>query len=389
MGGTCSEAWRWKPRQGRGAWALLALLALVAWSMPSSPTLGRTASTPELMASPTPGSLPALLGLVPAGAASPDQMGVIVSYADLVGQLAAVDGPIDNIIPRAHLLLPPVVARYGAEPLRDAFGFDLTQFDQGLRFGEGPSETAILRGRFDHEALRGAWQRLGYRVTRDDRSGVTRASFEASPDLVSNDPVASEALGRMAQAAILADGTLVFSASPRTIEAVVAAAARSRPALAGQPDVGLLLEAMGSDLASAVLVDGTALRGAPEGAPLAPVRLALLGVTPGGPIHWPGSAPVETPVPPDQPRARFRIALLFSTASDASLAVPVIEDRLATHESIRRGVPFADLFPAADREVRVLPDVPVVVVDLGFAADAPLSLWAELLIQRDLGFVAW
>ena len=117
------------------------------------------------------------------------------------------------------------------------------------------------------------------------------------------------------------------------------------------------------------------------------MRLALLGVTPGGPINWPGAAPADAS--PDQPRARFRIAVLFATEHDASLAVPVIEERLATQASIRRGEPFADLFPAADQDVRALPDVPVVVVDLGYADDASLTLWVDLLIQRDLGFVAW
>jgi hypothetical protein len=40
-------------------------------------------------------------------------------------------------------------------------------------------------------------------VTRDDNPGVTLASFEGSPDLARNDPVASEALGRMGHAATL------------------------------------------------------------------------------------------------------------------------------------------------------------------------------------------
>jgi len=221
--------------------------------------------------------------------------------------------------------------------------------------------------------------------------------------------VAQLALARMNNVALLPDGTLIYTTYLDDIERVLAVIEGRTASIASVAQVQPLVAAAGPDLASAILTGGAALRidsmavvgrgGEPAAAiatrlaepnPMPPVLLALLGVSQGGPAPPPlGDDATPEPPSPDAPRARFRMALLLQTAEAAQAAAPIIEQRLEDGESLATGQPYADVFPAAERQVEVVPNTHVVRLDLGFAEDRPPGLWLQLFYQRDLGFVAW
>ena len=219
-------------------------------------------------------------------------------------------------------------------------------------------------------------------------------------------PTGRYGFARFNNAVILPDGTLVYLPTLTGLRAVIATAAARRPALGDRVDVATLMRAVDVPLASALIVTGAALQGAPaiassllEGTPdpdqlatqvatlaaMPPVTLALLGVTPGGPLPRPMTEAQEPGA--DIPPARFQIALLLPTQAAAEIAADVVRERLETTESIAVRRPWSDFF--ASWEVRALPDVPVTVIELTFAADVQPSIWLDLVFRRDLPFLAW
>jgi hypothetical protein len=360
----------------------------------------------------------AMLDLVPArppGEGAPVQL---ATYADVAAQLAAVGvtPPQNRAAFEADpswgaairgLALPDVISSRVLVPeWRETMGFDAFQIDQSLEVGEPPNMTTVLRGRFDEEELRAAWARAGYREVEVD--GVRVASLAADGEVDLQNPVNRLALARLNNAAFLADGTLVYASTLDALRATIAVTAGREPSLADRVDVAALLGSVEAELASALLLSGSAVGG---GAPaidqlltpetdrgalatalaeidrMPPVSLLVIGVTAGGPVGARGGPEATaTPPPADQPWARVEIGALMLNDGAAQAAAEVVAERLAT-ESTNRGRPYAELFPR--RSVRIAASAPVVLIELIPAGEVPAGIWLRLVFERDLRFLAW
>jgi hypothetical protein len=205
----------------------------------------------------------------------------------------------------------------------------------------------------------------------------------------------------------LQDGTVLFTSNEAAVRAVLEVEEGRAPALADRPDVATLLSGAPPDFVSALLLSGAALRvelatvelnprlrpqdverirtALTRSGPLPPVRLALFGLTGGGPLLQPLRG---TPYPeaPNQPRARAGIALLMADEVTAAAAAPVVAERLATLPSAVNAVPYAEYYP--ERNVAVAPGLPVVLIDLGTGDRHPRILF-DMVFNNDLLFLAW
>ncbi len=381
-----------------------------------------TVASPTPQATDEPGSLPAMLARVPASMVDPAALeGDFGSYADIAAQLDAVGVPRptgadreelgDSISATSGLALPSALQQHAVnEQWRETFGFDIFQVDQSLLVGQPPNTVMFLRGNFDEAELRAAWARSGYEEIEVDDTVVASVAEEPEVDL--NSPVGRLALGSMNNAVILTDGTLVFAGSLESIEAILDVEADDAPSLAEQSSMSNLLAATPEDLATALLVPGEALRGtetanliiggltdeeldavatriATEGDQtdiMPPIRLALIGITPGGPLATSDAGDTGGQNSLEQPEARIEITLLLANRSAAEQAAAVVLSRLAQGTSNATGAPYADFYP--ERDAVPSSEEPVLLVTLE-TNGRPVRVIFEMYYRRDLGFLAW
>ncbi len=368
-----------------------------------------------------PGGLVAMLARVPA---QPPLLeaprGAWLMYADVAAQLAAVgvavpDGGDAAAITRwlqavRWLTLPQSMGLSWTESRfgwREMFGFDAYQVDQTFAIEAPPFGLTLLRGRFDPAEVRAALARTGYAPR--DVDGTTIASLGEEPDLTAM--AVRLTLGQMNNAAILADGTLVFTHWVETMRAVLAVERGQAAAMTRRVDVATLLPTHWPDLVSAALVPGIQLIGqaldvgAVLGTPnpdvdalatqiataaaelqgMPPVVTALLGTTAGGPLASLSAEATSEPLLPGQAAARMVVALVMTSPDAARQAVPVVTARLGTGAT-RDGQTYATLFPV--HTVRAVAGAPVVLIELDPAAETPRDILIRLLILRDLGLLA-
>lgn len=388
----------------------LAILA-VALLLATIPALaGAQGATPAATGAPS--ALEAMLARVPAELPGlDDASGTLIGFADLAAQLDAVgvEPPASKDDPgfgawvaaTRGLNLPTSASSFGTYD-REDYGFDLFQAHQTFFVALPPFNLTLLRGDFDLEVVRGTLETAGF--TTVDVGGHELLSIRAANEMDINGPAGFRMAG-MNFAVILDDGTLAFSSAGEPLAAVLDVAAGAAPSMLELSGVSELASHAPPDLASAVLVPGVDLGGnlppsmidataipdidvaATEVAgrgELPPVALALLCSTVGGPLEV-DDVPVE--LPPGAPDARAVAVLLMLDPELAEAAVPVIEERLATGQSIESGEPFADSFP--ERSVAAVPGTPVVTVDLTLAPDVSPRILVSMLYNRDLGFLAW
>ena len=362
--------------------------------------------------------LEAMLARVPADLPELEEPeNAIVTYANIAAQLEAVGGEppesVDDeefgrwISATFGLAMPSTAAQY-LRLFRQDFGFDLLQADQTLEISYPPFNLAMYRGRFDQAAVTAALRDLGYEPGGVDGQIVLSIRDDFDIDLRAGP---SYALASMNYATVLEDGTLVFAPARSIIEAVLDVEAGDAESMAERRDVADLLPHVPESLASALLFSGTQLAGGPppvfldpaatpdldamateiaaeaeERERMPPVALALLGVTPGGPLVRLGEATPER-LPPDAPEASGVVVLLMAGPAAAREAAPVIEERLATGSTYSTRQPFAEFF--SEWTVSAVPDEAVVVVELTLAEGTAPNILARMLYQRDLAFLAW
>lgn len=292
---------------------------------------------------------------------------------------------------------------------RATFGFDVFQVDQSLVAGEPPSTQTIYRGRFDVDELRAAWTASGYSEVDIDGAEAYSLSEDGSIDLRS--AVAQLALAQMNNAAILPDGTLLFSSTLEELRTTVAAASGESATLAERPEIASLVATLDPTITSGFLVPGAALRATPidiigrSGTPeqIAAIEeimaeidagqepmprplLAAIGITAGGPLPDLSDDSPATPTP-GMPLARDIIVLLMDDQAAAEAAIPIIENRLATGISFATNRPYRDYF--ADWELSIAGSEPVVLLNLTPAADVTPDIIFTQLARQDLLFVGW
>jgi hypothetical protein len=362
-----------------------------------------------------PGSLAAMLQLAPDLTSSGETPVQLANYADFAAQTAvsglplptSVDDP--NYAPWAFAMAPlatgATLFQYAqAADWRSLLGFNLWEIDQILEAGEPPATVTLLRGRFDETAIRAAWTNQGYRIV--DVDGVTVASLHEDASFDIKTDLGRFAFARYNNAALLPDGYLVYTPTLDEMRAVLAAAKGTGPSLGDRIDVAAVVGAIEKPLASAILLEGSGLQMVPalfgpndsgtpvadvvatqmaEAAKMPPIVMALLGVTPGGPLFRPQS---ESATPqPDIPPAQFEIAVLLPTHDAAETAAQVATERLETGTSLATGQPLTAYFASWDAQVP--PDSPVMVLELDFAPGVQPRIWVQMIFRRDLVFLAW
>lgn len=401
--------------------ATLGLLALlVALPAPRAPAAEKAVAPP---AAGLAGPLAELLALAPdpsTAAEAPETQ--LFEFGDPAAQLAAVnvatvdrrDASADvRLWSRATrwLALPSPMREHALNPeWRELFGFDLFQIDQSLVTGEPPNRNFFLRGRFDPAEMRTAPTASGYQPLAIERVEVL--SLFAEPAIGLANDVSRLALSALNNMTVLPDGTVVFASSLAGIRAVLAVASGAAPSPIERPEVATLLGSITTPLASAIVTTGSwlglgtfrseaVILGEQAGevidqvaalGTVPPVALAPWGVTPGGPVPLPPANDDEPVAPPamppvEEPQAAVVIALLTTEAVAAGEAVDVIDARLGALSSLVTRTPFAEMF--AEWRVAAVPDAPVVTVELTVAPGFSPRLWVDLLVRRDVPFVAW
>lgn len=361
---------------------------------------------------PGPEGITGMLALAPASLPGVDNLAQLtISYADIATQLdvtgAARPTSMDDermsqwTATTRHLAMPANAMQY-LMFWREDYGFDLLQADETLWLSQPPFDLSLYRGQFDHEAVRRTLTANGYREVEVD--GYPLLSLRDDFEVDVSAPFAYK-LAAMNHVALLDDGTIACSSTGAALVAVLDVIAGQAPAMMEQAGIAMLAEQAPADLVSAMIIDGTALAGldpaslidlesgaTPDISAIAtevaqtgempPVVTALLGATGGGSLF---SEEIE---PPDGvPDARAIALALMLTPASAEAAEPVVEERLATGASLNSGVPFSEYFP--DHDVRAVPSMPVLVVDLTLGPETPPHILFSMLGARDLGFLAW
>lgn len=359
-----------------------------------------------------------MLSLVPASIADEANDAQILMYADIAAQLAA--GGIDRIASVddregftrwIHATYPVVIAEpfrsYAKVLTREMLGFDVTDLDQTLQAGLPPNIITLLRGRFDEDAVAAAWEQNGYNMLEID--GLRVASLFEDAQFDFENEISRIALAKMNNAAFLPDGTLAYAPTLQLLESIIetATGALGPTASVGtRRDVAALLASLDEPVVSAMLFAGTAISvaaqtpveltadnpelleeiesqlGDPE--PMPPVALGMVGVTAGGPtvIYDEGDESLV-----EMPPATIVYRLLMAEAGTADAAATVVEARLASMQSVRTREPWSELFGSWD--ARPVSGGDVLALDLTPANGRPVSIWPQMLIMRDLLFLAW
>jgi hypothetical protein len=342
----------------------------------------------------------------------------VASFGDAEAQLAAagVSAPDEMRNDEATrdwlsavnwVLFPDFITSRNAE-WRAVFGFDLLQVDQALTLGEPPNTVAIMRGRFDEDAISSALTTARYQPVNSPDAVIY--SLDPEPRVDFDSEIGQLALARMNNVAILPDGTLICAPSLALVQSVISVAAGTVPSLASRQEIQTLLRAQSEPLASALLVTGGALMGTAfdpasfvQGTPatidavatrmaeiseMPPILLALLGTTAGGPLVSRGDDSGDTTTASSEiPAARFDINLLMADAASADTAVEVATERLETALSVATGKPYAEYF--ANWTGRAVTGTSVARLQIHFADGVSQGIWLQMLFQRDLLFIAW
>lgn len=386
----------------------------VAAGMPAARAAAQEATpagaTPA--AQPASGGIASMLAMAPASfpwADNPAQ--VMISYADLATQLAVTQTPpadsMDDpgisqwIAATRPLAMASTAVQYLAF-WREDYGFDLFQADETLELSLPPFNLALFRGSFDHDAVRTTLTGKGYQPVDVDGHEILTLRDDYEQDVTA--PFAYK-LAAMNHVALMDDGTIACSSVQAALVAAFDVANGTAPSLMEQAGIAQMVEEAPAELVSGVTVSGTSLTGniPPElidldgqatpdigaiatrvaaDSEMPPVVQVLLGSTAGGPLF---GQDVETPA--GVPDAHAVAVLLMLSPEGAEMAVPVIEERLATGESIQRREPWTDLFP--DSTITAVDGAPVVVVDLTLGPETHPVILIQMLMNRDLGFLAW
>ena len=347
------------------------------------------------------------------GVSLTSEMAIYATFADLEAETIATgvarpDGTADRatigpwLSAMIALALPQRLGNYALDPRWVEFtGFDITQVDQAAEIGEPPAQVSMYAGRFDRSVVLDAWKAAAYNEIQSGDIAIWSISEDNSFSI--DNPVQQLFLSGHNNAACLNDDLIVFAPTLALLKEAVSAATGETASL-GQNALVAELLAASPTLVTGALVNGPSLMwsldpsivlgaNAPEEAAtaiaeqmarpqMAPIMLALIGVTGGGPIPTPNT-PDATPIPTPE-TATMEIALLMPSAEAAADAVEIAQDRLATMDSFATRQPYQRFF--SSWEGSVAQDAPVALLSLTLGEALP-NIWYRLLFNRDLGFI--
>jgi hypothetical protein len=356
--------------------------------------------------------LDGLLAAAPVTASGGEGGALVATFADLAGQIQAVGAARPNSIEDdardlwfdaiSPLALPEP---FRSSPLlfgRNLVGFDLTDVDAALEAGTPPETVVALRGRFDPAGLQATWSAGGYQTL--DVDGVAVASLSEEPEIDFGSELGMLSFGRLNNAALLPDGSLVYTPSLEMMKQVIATSHGDAMSLAQRVDIRALLDAQVDDLVTGLLFPGVALAGIdpamlildPDAMPametqvaglgeMPPIALGLLGITAGGPLPLPilGNATPD----PSIPTARVIYSLLMMLPGTAGQAGEVAKARLQAMDSIYDRKPYRELF--ASWEATVLADGRVLRLEITLPPGTQAGVWSRQFFARDTLFLSW
>lgn len=354
-------------------------------------------------------ALASMLSLLPRSFPGSDDEGLYVAFADIAAQIAAVGASAPDLLDqseKSRFYISAISALAIAEPFRSyarvfdenrsLVGYTLQDIDQTLECGLPPDLTTLLRGRFDREALETAWSDAGYESIAVD--GVEVASLYADATLDISSDLGRIALSRLNNAALLPDGTLVYTATLERMRNLIAT--RQYASFSSRSDMATIVASLEGPIASALIVDGSVLTVtamlppdlATDAAalertlaevsvvPMPPISSALFGITPG---HQDNATSGTSGVT----RAEVIIILTMAGAGTAHRAAETVEIRLGSLHSTSNGRPYSEMFTSWRVEPATGGDL--LSITLQPAPGTVPSVWAQLLYQRDLLFLAW
>jgi hypothetical protein len=342
-----------------------------------------------------------------------DEMTTIATFADLERQSIAAgvtrpprDSGEEAIMPWLNamyaLALPGDLGPFVLMPeARQFSGFGIEDVYQTADIGDPPNMVALYQGVFDRDGVLSAWSEAGYREIESGDVAIWSIAEDGSFD--ASNPVQRIFIARHNNAAMIGDDLIIFAGTLDRLRDAVAAATGEAEGLADHSAIAPVLAAT-PPLATGALLPGSSIMTSPINAmsggdagavasaiasqiaapQMPPVRLALVGVTGGGPYPSRETAlGTGTPVPTPE-LARLEIALLTYSEDEARQAIEVAGQRLETAGSQMTGQPYNEMFASWD--LSVAEDGPVARVSLELGEAWP-RIWADLLYARDYGFI--
>jgi hypothetical protein len=338
------------------------------------------------------------------------ELSLIATFSDLDLETAALGltRPADDADERdivrwmsrmSGLALPQDMAYFLTDEWKASTGFGPTQISQTIEIGEPPARVAMFSGAFDRETVIGTWIDAGYNeIESDDEIAIYSISEDDSFSL--DNPVQRVFLSRRNNVAILGDDLVIFTSTLDLLRSAISSALGEATTLGEAPGVTALFPNT-PELASGAFVSGGSLQtlppigSSPEAAATAiaeqqshgqlpPILLALVGVTPGGPLPTGAVDEDATPIPTPE-TATLELSLLMPSADAAQQAIDIIEKRLPTAMSYRINQPLTVYFKSW--ELSVAEEAPVARISIELQNALP-KLWMDMLFSRDFTFLS-
>jgi hypothetical protein len=339
-----------------------------------------------------------------------DQLDLIATFADLDLETAAlgITRPSEDADERdivqwmsrmPGLALPQDMAYFLTDEWKTSTGFGPTQISQTVEIGEPPARVAMFSGAFDRTTVINTWIDAGYNEIESDAE-VAIYSIAEDDSFSLDNPVQRVFLSRRNNVAILGDDLVIFTSTLDLLREAIASALGETTPLGEAPGVAALFPNT-PQLASGAFVSGSSLQSlppigsSPESAATAiaeqqsqgqipPILLALIGVTPGGPMPTGDFSGEATPIPTPE-TARLELSLLMPSAEAAQQAIDIVGERLPTAISYRINQPLTVYFKSWD--LSVAEDAPVARISIELQNSMP-KLWMDMLFARDFTFLS-
>jgi hypothetical protein len=256
----------------------------------------------------------------------------------------------------------------------------------------------VLQGSFDQARLESAWSANGYQTIEVE--GQTVASLAAEPEIDMQSELGRLALAHVNNAALLEDGTLVYSPSLDALTLMLQAHAGAVPSLGTDELVNTVVGAMTSPLSAASLLPGPALvalgdplmilgqsadlddfnlEDLPEPGPLP--LMGLVGFVSGSSV--PDTDVLEDEAEPKPSGSMMVASRLYTSPEDATLAAKRSLLTLETGISFATAEPFTERFAGWRVDVDEANETVLLEVDL-YANE---GIWLQVIYQRDALFL--
>jgi hypothetical protein len=280
-------------------------------------------------------------------------------------------------------------------------GFEIAQVSQSVEIGDPPEVVTMYAGTFDRDTATETWTAGGYRKIEDDGE-IGVYSFAEDDSFSPDVPLQRMFLARRNNAAIIGSDLVMFAPTLDLLREAIGSATGETSALGAAPGVAALLASTPA-LASSAIVAGSAIQSLPVNLgdspeeiataiaeqqaqdQMPPVLMAMIGITPGGPLPTLDvTDPDATPAPTPE-TATLEISLLMLTQEAAQQAIEIAGERLETAVSFQTNHPFTEIFASWD--LSVAPDAPVARLSITLQNTLP-NIWTKLLFARDLPFLS-